>query len=452
MRRVLPGLSVLLVVAAACGEPSEIYHGLPSDYDPVAGNGHSPVTTHYTGKKGFEDETLDYAPSLPTVEVCSDSEVAAKQTEMVNQPIIPMKGAGGLDMTGGPEWLGLTVDEAQSPDMLCQALYYGDGIAAWGDYYELIAFFDTQTRKIDDILIRSGYKGTIEAGGFVFEINEAIVKDGVPLSRGDGSSRDPRTEANMREMDRALIRAFRPTLDADQVDCVEAGSCYIIMSGTLPVLVFMSTGLYVVLEPTQQHIVQLEVSLKRPFRIGTGAVDVVGLQPTLTGSAAAGIADCEVTYGTTWGHIRQKCLGDDSMAMAQVTAVNGYENIVVELGGTLLYFERDRLAVDEILPEEPALDDGDTVSIVSVNAAYEGDFHALLGRDPHLQDEPGRRHPRRGGRPRGGGAHRRGDAPPARRPGAAGRGRGTLPGPAAAGRHLRRVLRGRRARRQRRVR
>ena len=255
MRRVLLGLSVLLVVAAGCDQPSEIYEDRPSDYDPVAGNGLDPITTHYTGTKGFGDETLDYAPSGPTVEVCSDSEVSTKQTEMVNQPIIPMQGAGGLDMTGGDEWLGLTVDEAQTPDGLCQALYYGDGIAAWGDYYELIAFFDEQTREIDDILVRSGYKGTVEAGGFLFEINEAIEKDGIPLSRGDGSSRDPRTEDNMREMDRALIRAFRPSLDADQVDCVEAGSCYIIMSGTLPVLVFMSTGLYVVLEPVQQHIV-----------------------------------------------------------------------------------------------------------------------------------------------------------------------------------------------------
>lgn len=377
MRRVLFGLAAVLVaalVAGGCDQPDEVYQDLPRDFDPAAANGHGPVRTHYTGTKGFEDESQGSTPTVPTVEVCSDAEVSAKQAEMVNQPIIPMKGAGGLDMTGGEDWAGLTIDEAQSPDMLCQALYYGDGVAAWGDYYELIAFFDTETRKIDDILVTPGYKGTLKAGAFEFEVNEAITKDGIPLSRGDGSNRDPRTEDNLREMDRALIRAFRPGVDADEIDCVESGSCYILVSGTLPILVFISVNAYIVLEPQQQHIVQLEVALKRPFRIGTGAVEVDGLDMAIKGTAAAGIPDCNITYGTTWKHIREKCLGDDPMAMAQVTAANGYENLVIELGGVLLYFVREGLGEDKILPIEPTMEDGDEVFTLSVNGGYEGEF------------------------------------------------------------------------------
>jgi len=247
-------------------------------------------------------------------------------------------------------------------------------VAAWGDYYELIAFFDTTTREIDDILVTPGYKGTLKAGDFEFEINEAITKDGVPLSRGDGSNRDPRTEDNLRDMDRALITAFRPGLNAADIDCVEAGSCYIIMSGTLPVLVFMSVGAYIVLEPQQQHIVQMEISLKRPFRIGTGKIEVDGLDVSMKGTSGAGIPDCNVTYGTTWRHIREKCLADDPMAMAQITPAYGYENIVLELGGVLLYFNRPGLAEDAILPIEPEMEDADQVFTLSVNAAYEGDF------------------------------------------------------------------------------
>ena len=373
MRRVLLALAVVLV-AWGCDQPDEVYQDLPDDFDPVTLNGHAPVATHYTGTKGFGDESQGSGTTLPTREVCTDSEVSEKQAEMVNLPIVPMKGAGGLDMTGGDDWSGLSIDDAQSPDLLCQALYYGDGVAAWGDYYELIAFFDTETRKIDDILLTPGYKGTIKAGAFEFEINESITKDGVPLSRGDGTSRDPRTDDNLREMDRALIRAFRPGVNADEIDCVEAGSCYIIVSGTLPVLVFISVGAYVVLEPQQQHIVQLEVSLKRPFRIGAGRIDVSGLDIVMKGTSAAGIPNCSVTYGTTWKHIRENCLGDDPMAMAQIRAANGYENIVVELGGVLVYFVRPGLAEDEILPAEPTMEDGDTVFTLSVNAAYEGDF------------------------------------------------------------------------------
>ncbi len=382
MRRSLIGTLVCMLALAGCDKPDEVYDKLPDDYDPDISNGFSNVSRFYTGTKGFIDESLEYDPGIATVEVCSDREIADKQVTMVNQPIIPMVGAGGLNMQG-TDWSGLTVDEAQSPDMLCQALYYGDGIAAWGDYYELIAFWDTQTREIDDILVRTGYKGVITAEGsagdvdegtFLFEVNEAITLDGTQLNRGDGGSRDPRTDENMRKMDRALIESFRPGLDADAVDCVDAGSCYIILSGTLPVLVFMSVGLYVVLEPIQQHIVQIEVTLKRPFTIGMGRAEVTGITPTIYGTTAAGIPDCVVTYDSDWADIEADCLGADSMDMAQVNATYGYEYVVSQMGGTLLYFERSGLAVDEILPIEPTLESGDLVTVLSINAAYEGEF------------------------------------------------------------------------------
>lgn len=374
MRRLVPALLCGALLAWGCDEPDEIYEELPENYNPTAANGQAPVGDHFEGDKGFEDSSGEYDPSLPTVEVCSDAEIAERWAWMVNQPIIPMVGAGGLDMRGGDDWSGLTIDEAQSPDMLCQASYYADGIAAWGDYYELIAVWDTETRQIDDILVTPGYKGVIDAGEFVFEVNEPITRDGVPLTRNDGSSRDPKTDENMRAMDRALIRAFRPELNADEIDCIEAGSCYILASGTVRFLVFISVGLYVPLEPVQQHIVDLETALKRPFRIGTGEAEVVGLTPTIFGTSAAGIPDCEITYGTDWADIEANCLADDPLAMADVLTFYGRQYVVVGLGGVLLYFERPGLPIDEVLPLDPTPQAGDSVAILSLNAGYEGDF------------------------------------------------------------------------------
>lgn len=376
MRHVLVGVVACSFLAAACDKPDEVYKKLPKDFDPDIANGFVNNNMYYNGAKPYEDETLVYDPGIATVEVCSDSEIAAKQTWMVEQPVIPMQGAGGLDMRGGDDWSGLTVDEAQSPDMLCQALYYADGIAAWGDYYELITWWDTQTREIDALMVRSGYKGTLEAGDFVFEVNEPIMKGTTALARGDGSARDPRSELNMREMDQELIRAFRPQIDnPDAVDCVEAGSCYIIMSGTLPVLVFMSVEAYIVLEPIQWHIVNIQLAIKRPFTIGMGRAEVSGITPTIYGTAAAGIPDCEVTFDTDWSHISSECMtDDDSLEMAQITSVYGYEYVQVVFGGVLLYFHRSDLRTDEILPIEPTPEAGDLADIVSINAGYEGDF------------------------------------------------------------------------------
>lgn len=374
MRRLIRCLSLGLLLAGGCDQPDEVYRELPKDFDPSILNGLASASVHYDGDKGFTDTTQDSRPDRPTVEVCTDSELADRWASMVNQPIIPMVGAGGLDMTGGAEWAGLTVDEAQSPDVLCQASYYADGVVAWGDYYEVIAFWDTTTRQIDDMLLTPGYKGVITAGAYVFEVNEAITKDGVALSRNDGSDRDPKTDDNMRDIDRALIRAFRPELDADQIDCVEAGACYILDFGTVPTMVFMSVGLYLPLEPQQQHVTQIEVSLKRPFRIGAGRAEVDAVTPTFFGTAAAGIPNCEVTYGTTWGHIESECLAGDALAMAQITPVYGYEQILVQMGGVSLYLERPGLAADEILPFDPVPQADDRVAIASVNAAYEGEF------------------------------------------------------------------------------
>jgi len=112
----------------------------------------------------------------------------------------------------------------------------------------------------------------------------------------------------MRDIDRALIRAFRPSLNADEVDCVQSGSCFIISAGTVPTLVFMSVDMYIPLEPTQQRIVQIETALKRPFRLDAADVEVVGVTPTLYGTDAAGIENCVVTYGTDWADIESNCL------------------------------------------------------------------------------------------------------------------------------------------------
>lgn len=363
-----------LFVSWGCDQPDEVYKELPSGFDPDTINGLKPVGHFYEGSKGFDDPTLNAVTTIPTTEVCTDSEIVSKQVAMIKEPIIPMVGAGGLDMTGGADWSGLTIDDVQSPEMLCQALYYGDGIAAWGDYFELVAFWDTDTRKIDGFLIRPGYEGTIEAGDFEFEVNEAIRKDGSPMSRSDGSERDPRTDDNMRAMDRALIDTFRPGLDSSEVDCVDAGSCYILVSGTLPVLVFSSVNVYVTLEPQNLHIVNIQVYVKRPFSVGAGRAEIDGITPTITGTASAGIADCEVTFGTPWGHIEDKCLGDDPLAMSSITAANGYENVVVAMGGVVFVLERPGLADDEILPLEPEVDRADTVNSISISAGYEGEY------------------------------------------------------------------------------
>ncbi len=367
-------LICLLLAAVGCDKPDEVYNDLPSDYDPDQGNGLDNVAVTFVGEKTYEDESVVETVQGTTAEACTDKEIVEKQLEMVEKDIIPMIGAGGLDLRGIDEnnaitWSGLSVDDAQSPDMLCQALGVGEGIVAWGDYYELIAFYDVQTREIDAIMVRPGYKGTITADNYVFEINEPITLNGAALDKTDGLEFDPRSDDNMKAIDKALIKQFRPSLDTSNYDCVDAGSCYIIMSGTQPVLVFMSVEVYIVLEPTKHRIANLQLSLKRPFGIGMGEFKVEGVTPTLTGSSAAGIPSCSVTYDTPWSAIRQNCLGDDPIEMASVVAAHSNQYVYANMGGLSLFFTRDGA-----IPLTPTLEDTDKVAIMSVNAGFEGNY------------------------------------------------------------------------------
>ena len=52
----------------------------------------------------------------------------------------------------------------------------------------------------------------------------------------------------------------------------------------------------------------------------------------------------------------------------------GYEFVYAAMGGVTLFMDRPTLAPDEILAVEPELNGADTVSVVSINADYEGRF------------------------------------------------------------------------------
>jgi hypothetical protein len=369
MKKWLVMLTVLPALAlAACDGPDEIYKPIPKDWDPVRVNGILKQSVTFEGAKGFLDETATVTAVGPTVELCTDTELSQKWAEMMVKPIIPMVGGGGLDMRG-VDWDGLTVDEAQSKDMLCQSIYLSaDGVIAWGDNFEVIGFFDTATRKIQDMLLWPGYEGTIDAPPFVFKVNRSIEKDGVPLNRGDGGARDPRTEVNMIAMNRALLQYFRPDFPGgyETADCVETGSCFVIATGTLPIIAFLDVGVYIPMEPTNLRLTQIEVSLKRPFDFKTSSLDMDGPVPTLSG-----FGSCNITFGTDWGHIQSACIGDDPLSMAAFQPTASSEWITGDFDGFVVYTTR-ALGPEEIFRLEDLPEAGDTVIGIAFGEQYEG--------------------------------------------------------------------------------
>ncbi len=376
MRYFVHGVLACLFFTVGCDKPDEVYKPNPVDFDPEFANGFAAnVNKLFEGEKEFKDETAAAQADggVTTVEICTDEEVAAKMKWMVNQPIIPMIGAGGIDMTGGPDWGGITIDEAQSPNNLCQATPYDNGLSYWGDQGEMFCFWDETTRKIDTLILQPGYKGVITAGDYVFEINEPIRRAGVDMDKVDGSELDPESDENMRLMNIELVRAFRPSIsNPDDVDCVEDGSCFLVASGTVNIAYFNNTGIILAFEPSEHRIAFLYVTLVRPFKLAMSNAKVEGSALTLSGKGD--IAGCNVTYGTTWEHIRNNCLGGDSESMINLTSVWDYEVLLAQMGGVSLYFKRPTLGETEILPPIPTLDNDDEIILVSINSMWEGDF------------------------------------------------------------------------------
>ena len=193
----------------ACEEgPEQIYTPNPKDIDLDNFNGGAVSRGHMTiGEQKFEYTSSGKVDGNKTTKICEADELAKRWAKMVKEPIIPNKGAGGLDLKG-KNWAGLTIDDAQQT--LCQAVAYDSTLYYWGDNNELIAIFNAETRLIDYLVVLPGYEGTIKAGDWVVELNEPLMLKGKKVA-------DPYGDSTLRDLNIAMLKAFRPEIHKPRV-------------------------------------------------------------------------------------------------------------------------------------------------------------------------------------------------------------------------------------------
>jgi hypothetical protein len=367
-------LAAFLVVGCEEG-PEQIYKPNPPTctatstgqcFDTRQFNGWKPLGYAAAGTQPFAAGTSGQKTN--TVKICEADELAKRWAKMVKDPIIPTTGMGGLDMKGTPKWSGLTIDQAQQS--LCQAYVAGDGIYYWGDNDELIAFFDTKTRLIDSLGAFPGYEGKLAAGVYELAVNLQIMKDAKPLTAAS-------SDANVRAMNQAFLKAFRPEVqNPEQRDCIALSTCYVTDWNTMKLFVFLDLGLYVAVEPKADKIYTIQLALQRNFEFTKGEVTFetptmppLGLPPTPKVSWQTA---CKPTLGMTWDHIRQSCLGIDPEEKALTLPVWGNEAIVADMGGLGVYLVRPSLPADQILPDSAKPQPTDQIVGFGFTQLYEG--------------------------------------------------------------------------------
>ena len=172
-------------------------------------------------------------------ELCDAPTKAKVWQRMLSQPIVPPLGGGGLDLSGGPSWQGLTVEASETPvwdanhtsvsSGLCQADVkgdqFGDGnqVVSWGDNGEVWFHYRVSNRKGTFMVFWPGYNGAVTAksrtasrfGDHTYEIpvNRQVTKDGQPFTLDWKGPKGPNDWRN--ELYDALLATFAPGLPVD---------------------------------------------------------------------------------------------------------------------------------------------------------------------------------------------------------------------------------------------
>jgi hypothetical protein len=192
-------------------------------------------------------------------DICTPDQVKAARSKYFSAPILPPGLAAGLDIAGGAHgdgasgydplqqfhydptqesWTGATVEMAEK--ILCQgyadSIYYGvTNTLGWGDQQEVSVMYNSSNRQITDILLQTGYEGSVDATSsdgkkqYSIKLNNApiqVTQNGQTTSLIIKWSDAVLLNRFANDLYDALRHQFIPDFPAD-ADCVAAGHCIV---------------------------------------------------------------------------------------------------------------------------------------------------------------------------------------------------------------------------------
>jgi len=246
---------VALAVLSCFGLPA-CEDGPTQTYTPINGPGTDQNDGNTPGQSATTPGSFNTQGGGQNQMVICDAATEAKiWKQMVQSPMKPPRYIGLLDMAGGNQWPGLTIEEAEK--VQCQSQNEGDAFGdgtqynQWGDNGEVGCDYNVSNHKIYFCNAWPGYVGamsfTSRDGKHNYSvpvITSPILKDGANFELSWGSSmfnQDPAFNMQLNELYDALIATYAPGLPSNS-NCQGSGSCIVGNFGAIAYMFFPALG------------------------------------------------------------------------------------------------------------------------------------------------------------------------------------------------------------------
>ncbi len=326
MRRSITALSLFASLAlVACEDgPAQTYNPSPGGAGDKWNNGGTAGNPD-NAKQGYDV----IVAGTNANELCDAPTKAARWKKMVKEPIVPPTTGGGIDISGGADWDGLTIEEAEK--VLCQSTNLGDQfgngsrVNAWGDNYELWMDYRVSTRKARWLNMWPGYIGTVDfespdgAHKYSIPVNSQLQKDGKPLTLDWVGAGGKNFVPVADELYRGLMHQFAPAIPnaADGITCFDTGRCIKGSFGDVAYWYVPAIGFAIWVD--NQNAAQPVPSIPTRFDqdlVKTMAYSFANAQLKMdaegplgiAGELKAGAGACTLKIGTTFSDFLGKCV------------------------------------------------------------------------------------------------------------------------------------------------
>ncbi len=394
-------LSSFAIASATSGcedGPNQTYTPAPPGAGSLLNNGDTPGNVDPTKANFLEPE----AGTGTNKQILCDGPTKQKTwAAAFKKPIVPPRGAGGLDLAGGESWQGLTIEEAEDPKKggLCQSEnagdIFGNGSLAniWGDNGEIYAVYRVANHKLLELLLLPGYLGTIDLtsrdGQHTYKIPLGIQlqKDSANMELHWATDRNFLEEAN--ELYDAMIATFAPGFPPD-TDCQASRRCIIGSFGDVAYFFVPALGsaLWIpnrsAAQPAPSILYRIDASLAKTmsFSFADPYLKLDGVGPVgIGGTLGSAPAPCNLQMGLTYSDFLSRCVevqGDPQKNQTELNKLlggltHGTERFRFDVSGVDINFS------DKGLADEAIIQDKDLPSAEDISTQFRVD-QSTLGR------------------------------------------------------------------------
>ena len=218
----------IAIVAPSCDDgPTSNYSVLPSGQNAANGGAGVP-TVDLIPKQKLGTSTAGNSPLIR----CTPEKRRKVWAAELDKPMVPVRGAAGLDGTKNLTYTGLSIDEVES--VLCQGDDGGTGLTFFGEQGELQVNWSSSTRLVTEFDMVTGYRGTMDFTDPVTKVAYSISLEGKPIQENGQPMnwhwREPaQLIAQTTKLYNAMMRVYQPgSIPAAGVtDCTQIGGCVV---------------------------------------------------------------------------------------------------------------------------------------------------------------------------------------------------------------------------------